>query len=162
LIENRTSYFSLICFLWVYHGHITWVAGYPRCLTFCLLFFNWFFFQLYPSILGWSGIRLHNFFYLFYKKLSRSHNSGYRFGRLTCVNSSVFLCHFLKKKEIQLYPLTLCWLIIELRGLLWFSFYAVILVSWLRFVRLTRIDLTYFFNWILFLISSFNIELIEN
>jgi len=67
---------------------------------------------------------------------------------------------------LQIHPLTLGLISIELHNLFWFIFYWVMLVLWLEFGRLTQVDsanfFCSFFNWFFFLTSSINIVLIDN
>ena len=117
--------------------------------------FSWLFFQFYSSILSWLRIRLKICFSLCSMRLSWSHNSDHRFGWL--IQMICFLSFL-----IEFHHSTLGWLKIELHSLFQFIFYGFILVLWPKFDRLTWVDLTYFFSWVLFSISSFNIGLIEN
>jgi hypothetical protein len=74
-------------------------------------------------------------------------------GLINCLglNQMVFCVFFFK-----LHSSTLGWLWVKFHNLFWFVFYGVISVLWSMFDRLTKVDSTYF------LISSFNIELINN
>jgi hypothetical protein len=56
----------------------------------------------------------------------------------------------------QFHLSTLSWLRIELHNLFWFAFYGVFLVLWPKFGKLTQVDATHFFSWILFSITSFS------
>jgi len=101
LIENWTSWFILICFLWDYL--ISWSDSQVN--------------------LSW----LQSFFDLLFMRLFRSYEQGYRFGELTRVDLSFF--HSFFNFFFQFHPSTLGWLRIRLHNLFWFTFYEFIMVS---------------------------------
>ena len=132
-------------------------------------------------MLSWLKIVFHIFFYLLYTGLSHSHDPG-------CGLAQIALEFFLSFFFLQFHHSILGWMRIRLHNLFWFAFYEVIsiswigswvwsvnscvfscpffnwffLISWLKVDRLARANSTHFSNWILFLISSFNINFIDN
>jgi len=72
-------------------NRLTWLTR-----VFFLFFLINFFFQFYPLILGWFGIRIHDFFFFLLSiRLFRSHDPWIMLNRLTWVDTSCFLCLFL-------------------------------------------------------------------
>jgi hypothetical protein len=80
-------------------------------------------------------------------RLSLSHDSGHWFSKLTRVDSSYFLCHFLFVFLILSHPSMSSLLRIGLHNFFKFTFYEVILISWSRPYgwQLNLVYLSFFF-----------------
>jgi hypothetical protein len=138
---------SFITFLFPFYEIITilWLESQVRLIDLGVFYSFFFvdFFQFYPSILDWSRIKLYNlFWFVFYEVIPVS-----------------WLGWFLVSFLIDLFLISsFGWLGIQLHNLFWFDFYRVILISWFRFDRLTQVDSTHFFYWILFSTSSLTLS----
>ena len=137
-------------------------------LSFFFLFLINFFSQIHHLILGWLRIRLHDFFpFVFYKVILIS----WRKLQVWPVNSSrleLFLYHFFN----QIFFLILYfqhWIDWELSFIIYFNLLFIGLFDHIIRVTgltgkpgLTRVIFLFFYFNLFFLISSFNIDLIEN
>jgi hypothetical protein len=117
--------------------------------------------------LGLLGIGLRNLFWFAIYRVFWYHDSGREFCRLDVLPRISFFYHFLINYFSQLHPSTLGWLRIKLHNLfILFVFYGIIMVLWSEsgVLRVSRVNLSFFpfINWFFFLLSSFNIDLIEN
>ena len=117
--------------------------------------------------MGLLGIGLRNLFWFAIYRVFWYHDSGREFCRLDVLPRISFFYHFLINYFSQLHPSTLGWLRIKLHNLfILFVFYGIIMVLWSEsgVLRVSRVNLSFFpfINWFFFLLSSFNIDLIEN
>jgi hypothetical protein len=113
------------------------------------IFFNWFFFQINPSTLGWLRIVLHNLFSFVFYGLSWFHDPGCGLPDCLKVFFPLFNC-------FQFHPSILSWLSIIFHNLFRFIYMKLCQPhdSSHKFGRLTRVDssgfFVLFFNWFFF------------
>jgi hypothetical protein len=106
-----------------------------NCVDSIIFLINFFLFQVHSLTLDWLRIDLHNYFFIFFIGLWRSHDLCCKFYGLVMLTQFFF---FFLIDFFSISPSTLSWY--KLDFIIFFIFFfRVISISWLGFGRLTWI-----------------------